>query len=53
MPQGSQKIKIKNKNKGSAQETLTVFIILFYFFVLLGLHPRHMEVPTLGVQSEL
>ena len=25
----------------------------FFFFVFLGLHPRHMEVPSLGVQSEL
>ena len=26
---------------------------LFYFFVFLGLHPWHMEVPRLGVYSEL
>ena len=25
----------------------------FFFFGFLGLHPRHMEVPRLGVQSEL
>lgn len=25
----------------------------FFFFVFLGLHPRHMEVPRLGVESEL
>ena len=25
----------------------------FCFFVFLGLHPWHMEVPRLGVQSEL
>ena len=25
----------------------------FFFLVFLGLHPRHMEVPRLGVQSEL
>ena len=25
----------------------------FFFFVFLGPHPRHMEVPRLGVQSEL
>ena len=35
-----------------------LFIILFYlfkkiFFVLLGPHQRYMEVPRLGVQSEL
>ena len=27
--------------------------ILFYFFGFFGLHPWHMEVPRLGVQSEL
>ena len=26
---------------------------IFYFFAFLGLHPQHMEVPRLGVQSEL
>ena len=25
----------------------------FFFFVFLGLHPWHVEVPRLGVQSEL
>ena len=25
----------------------------FFFFCFLGLHPQHMEVPSLGVQSEL
>ena len=33
------------------------FIFYFYFivlsFVLLGLYPRHMEVPRLGVEPEL
>ena len=27
--------------------------LLFLFSVFLGLHPRHMEVPRLGVRSEL
>ena len=27
--------------------------IFFFFFVFLGLHPWHMEVPRLGVKSEL
>ena len=30
-----------------------VLIHLFYSFRLLGLHPWHIEVPRLGVQSEL
>ena len=29
------------------------FLLLFYFFVFLGLHLQRMEVPRLGVQSEL
>ena len=29
------------------------FLLLFFVFVFLGLHPWHMEVPRLGVDSEL
>ena len=29
------------------------FVFIFVFFAFLGLHPRHMEVPGLGVKSEL
>ena len=29
------------------------FLFLFFVFVFLGLHPRHMGVPRLGVKSEL
>jgi len=31
------------------------YFILFYFylFVFLGLHPMHLEVPRLGIKSEL
>ena len=29
------------------------FLFIFGLFVFLGLHPQHMEVPRLGVQSEL
>ena len=32
-------------------ETITVCLVSFLFF--LGLHPRHVEVPRLGVKSEL
>ena len=28
-------------------------IYMYFFFVFLGPNPRHMEVPRLGVQSEL
>ena len=30
-----------------------VFLFVFFFLVFLGPHPRHMEVPRLGVESEL
>ena len=30
-----------------------LFVCLFVFLPFLGLLPRHMEVPRLGVQSEL
>ena len=29
------------------------FFLLFAFFFFFGLHPRHMEIPRLGVESEL
>ena len=32
---------------------LVSFFFSFFFFVFLGPHPRHMEVPRLGVKSEL
>ena len=32
---------------------LVFFIFIFLFFVFLGLHPQHMEIPRLGVQSDL
>ena len=36
------------------QELLVLFVFIFYlFFVFLGLHLKHMEVPRLGIQSEL
>ena len=28
-------------------------IFIFYFFVFLGPHPWHMEIPRLGIESEL
>ena len=32
---------------------LHIFSLFFFFFVLLGLHPWHMEVPRLGFELEL
>ena len=29
------------------------FSVVFFFLVFLGLYPQHMEVPRLGVESEL
>ena len=32
---------------------MCVFFLLLLLFVFLELHPRHMEVPRLGIESEL
>ena len=34
-------------------ETWLFFILFSFFFVFLGLHLQHMEVPKVGVDSEL
>ena len=45
---------ISSVNLGSFIFIFYLFIYLqFFFFLLLGLYPRHMEVPRLGVQLEL
>ena len=43
------------KEGGRAEELGDYLWLLFFFFflVFLGLHPQHMEVPWLGVKSEL
>ena len=60
MPWDGQKRNKKVKNFffffffgcwGCSQVDYNLFF--FFFFVFLGLLPRHMEVPRLGVQSEL
>ena len=35
------------------QHLFFIFFVFFGLFVFLGLHPWHMKVPGLGVQSEL
>ena len=41
-------------NKDSFDDESFLFICLFFFFfVFLGPHPKHMEVPRLGVEAEL
>ena len=37
----------------SLGSSTTDFLTYFLFFCFLGPHPRHMEVPRLGVQLEL
>ena len=34
-------------------EIKNCFLVFFFFLGFLGLHPRHMEVPRLGVKPEL
>jgi len=41
------------KAHGISRSKVDRFSFLFFFFKLLGSHPRHMEVPRLGVESEL
>ena len=38
---------------GSLGQIFVYFLLLFYFFVFLGPHLWHMEVPRLGVELEL
>ena len=38
---------------GKAIIFLEIIIIIVFFFLILGLHPWHMEVPRLGVEWEL
>ena len=39
--------------KNTTQMTLVNMLFLFIFFFFLGLHLWHVEVPMLGVESEL
>ena len=39
--------------EGCPDKPLFTYLFIFNFFVLLGPHPQHMDVPSLGVESEL
>ena len=41
------------RETGADKDELNVSCGIFFFFLLLGLHLRHVEVPRLGVESEL
>ena len=43
------KSQLKNPKDGCSNN----FSIFFFFLVFLGLYPQHVEVPRLGVKSEL
>jgi len=48
--------KKKKRNPDIFPLTSSIFPLtssIFFFFFLLGLHPRHMEIPWLGVELEL
>ena len=45
--------KLKKKNFKTYKNSFQGAFFFFSFFVFLGLHPQHMEVPRLGVQSEM
>ena len=59
MPQVQPKRKKrKEKKKENISQTLVevqsrMKLVPLFFFFFLGLHPQHMEVPRLGVESEL
>ena len=44
---------VKSTSSSQGKETSNSFCFLGFLFFALGLHPRHMEVPRLGIQSEL
>ena len=48
-------MKAMNRKQGTSKRNfLTIYLLVFLFiFDFLGLYPRHMEVPRLGVQLEL
>ena len=43
----------KEDIESSPYEREIIFLFFFFFLVFLGLRPWHMEVPSLGVESEL
>ena len=46
-------IPIPMCHSGNSKNLHTFFFFFFFFFCFLGPHPRHTEVPRLGVESEL
>ena len=44
---------LDGKSYGCMVVIVAVLYLFIYLFCFLGPHPRHMEVPRLGVQSEL
>ena len=49
----SESLRVRIKNLCKFHACFFLFVCLFLSFVVLGLHPWHMKVPRLGVQSEL
>ena len=45
--------EVENKLERSQMTPKMRIFVLFWSFVFLGLHPRHLEVPRLGVESKL
>ena len=50
---GKSLSKKKWQNQIIKNRCIEAFSFFFFFFFFLGHHPQHMEVPRLGVQSEL
>ena len=50
---GDWGVGIMDSGSGSKISPKKCFVLFGLVFVFLGLHPQHMEVPRLGVESEL
>ena len=56
MNRNSFGVRVEDGNRESIYVFVFVYVTFFFFFVFLsflGLHPQHMEVPRLGIKSEL
>ena len=54
LPQGTLTMPLEPKGRLLGGHAMTGgFFFFFFFFAFLGLHQRHMEVPRLGVKSDL
>ena len=51
--QGNEQLVLRRTELPSGCQEKALFFFLFFFFVFLGLNLWHMEIPRLGIKSEL